>query len=469
MNINYWIKENLDSLVNDIITLVNIPSVSEKSDNPEMPFGRNCKDALDAALNIASAMGFECFCHENYCGTLLWKGEIDAEIGIFGHLDVVPAGDGWEYEPYNAIFINDLIIGRGSADNKGSILSALYTLKYLKEIGFKPYHSIRLFFGCNEEDGMKDIEYYLKNYTTPKFSFTPDAMFPICNGEKGIMEIELTCSMNKDSNLVDFCSGLVSNAVPSEAYAVIKISSEDINKSNILNYVNCITYLEYNLYKFHMSGIAAHAAFPEGSESAAVKLADALLKSDMLLDDFTESFMKKITSIFRDYYGEGLDVPFEDSVSGKLTHIGGMSKVVDGVFCQNINIRYNINADRKLLVENIDRLVRSMGFDMKIIRDSKPSYMDKNNEIIKMLVDIVNKHIGAKFEPYVMGGGTYARMLENAVGFGPGNPLDSKIFGIERGNGHQPDEYISINTLENAIKIYSEAIVKIDAKLIENS
>ena len=32
---------------------------------------------------------------------------------------------------------------------------------------------------------MQDVEYYLKNYPAPVFCFTPDAEFPVCNGEKG--------------------------------------------------------------------------------------------------------------------------------------------------------------------------------------------------------------------------------------------------------------------------------------------
>ena len=34
---------------------------------------------------------------------------------------------------------------------------------------------------------MEDVEYYLHNYPAPVFCFTPDAEFPVCNGERDIL------------------------------------------------------------------------------------------------------------------------------------------------------------------------------------------------------------------------------------------------------------------------------------------
>ena len=61
-----------------------------------------------------------------------------------------------------------------------------------------------------------------------------------------------------------------------------------------------------------------------------------------------------------------------------------------------------------------------------------------------------------------MGGGTYARQLRNAVGFGPGIPGDSEHFGPDRGRGHQPDEYISKHKLDVAFSVYVSSIPEVD-------
>lgn len=129
-----WIEKHIDDMVQDICKLSEIPSVSVKTEDPDMPFGQACLDALHAALDLGKSMGFETFNHENYCGTLLWKGESDTEIGFFGHADVVPAGNGWTCcEPFKPVVKDGLLIGRGVSDNKGSFMTALYALKYLKE------------------------------------------------------------------------------------------------------------------------------------------------------------------------------------------------------------------------------------------------------------------------------------------------------------------------------------------------
>ncbi|WP_347272733.1 ArgE/DapE family deacylase [Candidatus Kuenenia sp.] len=49
------------------------------------------------------------------------------------HLDVVPAGDGWQSDPFCAHVENGRIFGRGSSDNKGQMASMMAVAKYLKE------------------------------------------------------------------------------------------------------------------------------------------------------------------------------------------------------------------------------------------------------------------------------------------------------------------------------------------------
>ncbi len=56
--------------------IIRDPKCKRKTEDPDMPFGQACLDALHAALDLGRSMGFETFNHENYCGTLLWKGKV---------------------------------------------------------------------------------------------------------------------------------------------------------------------------------------------------------------------------------------------------------------------------------------------------------------------------------------------------------------------------------------------------------
>lgn len=458
-----WIEAHQADMVEDICQLVRIPSISQKTQDVEAPFGKPCREAMEKALEIGKRMGFEGFNHENYCGTLLWKGQSEEEIGIFGHTDVVPAGSGWTYEPFSPVVKDGIIIGRGSSDNKGSLIAALYGIKYLKDTGYKPKKSIRFFFGCSEEKGMEDVQYYVSHYKEPEFSLVPDVMFPVCNGEKGIMELDICCE-KKSSVLKNFRSGIMSNAVPADGEAVLALCEEAARKvrEQAGESGACVQDREDGCLEVRMKGIAAHAAFPEGSESAELKLAEFLLSLEVLDQEATK-LLEAVKVFFGDYYGAGLDVPYEDAASGKLTHVGGMAEYDGQIFRQNINIRYNVTAVYDDMVAAITKKVEAYGFHITKLHNSNPCYTDPDTRKVQKLLKVCRDGLGDDtLKPYVMGGGTYARRLRHAVGFGPGIPGKEKLFGETRGGAHQPDEYVEIAHLKKAAVIYVDAIKALD-------
>ena len=161
--------------LDDIMSLVRIRSVSTPDSGGKYPFGSGCAEVLDAALAMGSRMGFAAENHAYYCGSILMPGMTKSEIGMFAHLDVVPEGDGWLKPPYSPYIKDGWLYGRGSSDNKGPAVTALYAMRCLQESGVRLRHTVRLFLGCSEENGMSDIEYYLKHFPAPEYSFVPDA------------------------------------------------------------------------------------------------------------------------------------------------------------------------------------------------------------------------------------------------------------------------------------------------------
>jgi len=49
------------------------------------------------------------------------------------HLDVVPAGDGWETDPFEPVEVDGRIVGRGAMDNKGPLAAMMLAAAYLKD------------------------------------------------------------------------------------------------------------------------------------------------------------------------------------------------------------------------------------------------------------------------------------------------------------------------------------------------
>lgn len=158
--INKFLEDNRDIILNNICDLICIPSVSiESNDIVDMPFGKNCNDALNYVLALANALGFKTKNIDGYCGYVEFGNGAEM-LGIVGHLDVVPAGDGWtKCSPFNPIIDNNKLFGRGAIDDKGPVIAALYAMKYVMDT-MKVHKRVRLILGLNEEVSWKCINYY---------------------------------------------------------------------------------------------------------------------------------------------------------------------------------------------------------------------------------------------------------------------------------------------------------------------
>ena len=76
-------------------------------------------------------------------------------------------------------------------DDKGPVVASLYALKALRDEGMKPKMNIRIVLGLDEETGHISAEHYTEHCGHPALGFTPDADFPLVNGEMGILVLSL--------------------------------------------------------------------------------------------------------------------------------------------------------------------------------------------------------------------------------------------------------------------------------------
>ena len=187
MNCKPYIRAHADELLESLAALVRIPSV-EGVPEEHAPFGREPARALHETLALCEKLGFRTGNMDDRVGWCEY-GEGKEMVAVLGHLDVVPAGDGWtETEPFSGEIKNGRIYGRGTMDDKGPMVAAIYALAALKDAGFAPSKRIRLLFGTNEETGCGDMSWYVSHGgELPVYGFTPDGEYPIINGEKGIL------------------------------------------------------------------------------------------------------------------------------------------------------------------------------------------------------------------------------------------------------------------------------------------
>lgn len=195
--LNNKIDEYKEELLKSIIDLVNVASIKGEP-QVNAPFGEKPKDGLIKALEIAEDLGFETKNLDNYIGYAQY-GESEDYIGILGHVDVVPVGEGWEFPPFSGHVDNGKIYGRGVLDNKGPIISALYALYAIKESGLETNKQVRVIFGTDEESGFNDIPHYLRIEKPPIMGFTPDCKYPVVYGERGRANIQFQSEYNDEN------------------------------------------------------------------------------------------------------------------------------------------------------------------------------------------------------------------------------------------------------------------------------
>ena len=463
-----FIDENKNEIISKTCELIKIPSVSEETNNPSLPFGENCTNALNYILELGNSLGFRTKNIDNYCGYIEF-GEGEELVGIIGHLDVVPAlkEDGWTTPPFSPEVRDGKLFGRGSIDDKGPVIASLYAMKAVKD-SCKISKRVRLIIGLNEEKNWKCINYYKEHEEWPSIGFSPDANFPGIFAEKGILSVEIKNDFKiKDFEILDISTNNNAiNVVPKYASITLKAISNSILEniidesenyiSNLRNINNDTTIslskLENNVIKIEVFGIAAHAAHPELGKNAIKILAEFLLENF----EFETEYLKAI-------YEAGLF----DIESPKFMC---ENKLEDesGVLTSNVAILEYENENNKLVIKinlrvpvtsSLDEIQNKYNSLFNNIEVSKlsvqePLYVEKDSYLVKTLVDIFNKKSGLNANPIAIGGGTYARAFENFISYGLTMPSKKDMC-------HQVDEFVEIDDLILASKIYAEAIYEL--------
>lgn len=419
----------LDKIIETTRDLISYNSVQEDA-LPGMPFGRANYECLVKALDTAKSLGFKTKNLDGYCGYAeLGEGE---DFGILAHLDIVPAGDDWSVDPFQGRIIDGIMYGRGILDDKGPVVCCMYAIKKLLDENYKPTKKIRIIFGCNEESGWKCIDHYNKAEAMPKIGFSPDADFPVIYLEKGIAHYKLTAPLD----VFDVKGGHRPNMVPDKASLVVPYS-ESYERFLIENKADFT--IENNRITVKTSGKSAHGSTPEKGDNAIIKLF-ALSNIPLL------NFLK---TKFENTDGSGVNLKLSDAESKNLSLNLGAMNYKDKKLEMLLDIRYPVKYAEKE-IQSILKLALP-DIDVELINDQPPLYIPKDNPLVTTLLSAYNKVTGENASPIAIGGGTYARALEQGVAFGPIFPdMESTI--------HQKDERVSVANLLKISKIYYEAI-----------
>lgn len=420
-----------------------IDSVYDESTvSAEAPFGAGVRAALDYIGELATQMGFEVDYCDHYCTEISYgEGEI---MDIYAHADVVPVSPDWTHEPFKATVEDGVMYGRGTSDDKGPAIAALFALKILKDQGYLGGYKIRLIVGGNEERGSRCLHHYFQvlGKPYPKYGFTPDGDFPLIYAEKAIYDYRHEFEI---PNLgAPFSFGDALNIVLADAAITLELPAERLLRE-AENYGSEYPDVQLRVEgkTLAIKGKASHGSLPWLGSNAGLHLLNFLGNIKGL---------PELTAIFENYrYGDGK--PFGGDFRSKYFSdssycIGRMA--YDGhKLILYVNMRLPENVKPETALANVSQ---KMGGKVILMDGADALLIDPQSKLVQLLLQAYQKETGDyTSRPLAIGGGTYAKESRNTLAFGSTFPgRDNRI--------HDNDEFITLDDFFNSIAIYAHGI-----------
>lgn len=415
-----YLEKNLNQYKKDLEGLIKFDTVLYKKE--EYPT-QGMKDALSYMEDLAKREEMNCFIDdEGYYG-YIEIGSGEEMVGLIGHIDVVEPGnyDEWKHNPFNLTIEKEKWIARGTQDMKGPVMLMFYLMKQLKEEGVILNKRIRLIFPTDEESFWRGISKYNEKEESPTFGFTPDSRFPVTFLERESIGLKVIGPSFKEGVIK---GGVSINAVPAIA------SYKDNSGREIIE-----------------TGLAAHAMNPEIGVNAIQKLVNNLKVEHPLINFIKEKIGYEVNgkTIF--------DKVITDEYSTQTFTIG-MIEMNENSSMFTIDMRIPVTDNADSLEKIIASKAGEYGLSVERIKYHEKLLISKESKLVTTLMDSYNLVMKDNIEPIAIGGGTYARALKNIVAFGT-------LLPDEKDTMHQVNEYMNINNVIKAYKVFEVAIKKL--------
>lgn len=457
--IEKYMEEHKQEMLQDIIRLCRIDS--QRGEAKEgMPFGEGPYKALMDCIDMVEGYGFSVKNYDNYAMAVDLNDK-EKQLDIWAHLDVVPEGEGWsECEPFAPVMKGDKIFGRGTSDDKGPAVAALYALRCIKELNIPLNKNARVILGTDEECGSGCLKHYYTIEKEAPMTFSPDGEYPVVNIEKGRLPGHFTAEFEEEVGekvLLSIEAGTKINVVPPKAKAVIsgftsleleKVAKELTEKIGIR-----YTFKGENPIEIMAYGENAHASLPAHGNNAITGLLALLVKLD-----FTKS--KKIEVIRNLYHliphgdlsGEALGLKMEDKKSGALTLVLSMLSLKENQLEGYFDSRCPICAVPEQVLSICRETFAKNGMTFHNTDMTPPHEVPEDSHFVQTLLRIYEEYTGLKGHCIALGGGTYVHDLANGVAFGAVLPgTDTRM--------HGADEFAVIEELVVTAKMIAQSIV----------
>lgn len=414
------------------------------------------------------------------------------KLGIVTHGDVQPANPAlWAQSPYllDTQSEPDKLIGRGTEDDKGAIVTAMYAMKAIKDKHIKRDRRIELLVYLAEESDWEPLKTFLASYTPADLNITIDAEYPVVTAEKGWSKITFTVPNITISNieakaeastqtptLTAFSGGYFASQVPQQAEAEIEAVSPALltklqtraaaQQGMKYRFENHCVDKQCNLHIF-ADGKAAHSSTPEDGVNAVTHLA-ALLSPELNDKPWPQTSASLTVAAMNELVGLGIyaeqfgDLAYKDDFMGPLTLAPTVVVQTQKGTEVTINLRRPVGKTPELLAKQAREALALWQEKHQVQLADIESYWGepmvmKDAPQQQTLLDVFAHFTGiVDPKPVAIGGSTNSKLFPNALSFGPAMP------GVEY-TGHTEKEFITHKQFMLNLKMYTAAFIELSA------
>ncbi|GHA99478.1 dipeptidase [Modicisalibacter luteus] len=470
-----------DDVVDLLGEMVAIPT-SKQGDTPqhENPGIQRFGELIKAK---AEAFGLEFRNIDNRIFEVELPGSSNEAFGILTHGDTVPAADRWTLEdgtqvdPLEITRKNGKLYGRGTEDDKASIAAALYAMKAIKENDVPLKRTIRLMIETTEETGGEGFEYYKAHNELPAYNIVLDSGYPAVIAENGFGTIDAYFPREQANGdgpkITDITGGLATNQIPATSVATIEAANpqklSQTLKAQGQAYAEehggdfeVTSKVEGDTVKLTVRGKSAHSSKPESGLNPVPRLAGLLATSDVpFQDNHYLAAVEYINDNYGlDYHGEKLGVAYKHDFMGPLL----VSPTYLALDNDQLRVAVNVRAPAgERSVEELAKAIREKlvsyaeqhNPDMQVEVDIRDWMLrDPQGAWLQTLLNIFGDTTGLPADPVSSAGSTTAKLLPNAVNFGPSMPGEDYT-------GHTSEEFKRMDNLMLDIQMFTEMLARI--------
>lgn len=409
------------------------------------------------------------------------------EFGILTHADVVPANaaewvldDGTKLDPFKLTRVGDYLYGRGTIDDKGSIAAVLYAMKAVKDSGLPLARTIRLMVETTEETGGDAMKYYREKTELPAYNIVLDSKYPAVVAEKGSGALKVSFASgpaDASATAITAMTGAPSaNAIPQTAtaklqggdLATVAAKLEVAKAAFVQKYEGQGGKFAIDLSNaadglaLKVTGVSAHGSRPEEGVNPVPRLALFLQEAGVpLADNGYARAAKYIAALYgTGYLGEQMGVGYQDDFMGPLTLSPTLIRGgADGKVDVTVNVRMPRGRTPDELKQQITGKIGAWSASAAIpaeVAYDQGNWMarDPSGAWLSTLLNIFGDTTGLEAKPVPTAGSTTAKLMPNAINFGPAMPG-------KKYTAHNAKEFKEVVDLDADMQMFTEMLVRI--------